>query len=234
MNNCELCDYSNRLIEKLKSLDTQNTLDLALVKKAIHWAKKYHNGQFRKSGEPFYTHPLEVAYMVSNYNLKTDVIIASILHDIIEDTEVTVEMIQDDFGWRIAEMVDRLTRDRPGGIKLSVRQIIRNAYKNNDIEVLLIKLVDRLHNMLTLDAQPAEKQEAITEETLQNFLTLSICVGEKIPEMLGIEQCIDTLCSQYLKIREKKKEFEEMITFLDNVPLPSLSSQNKIFPIHIL
>ena len=89
MNYLEPCYYSDRLIEKLKSLDTKNVLDYKLINKAIYWAKKYHGEQKRKSGEPYYTHPLEVAYMISEHKLKTNVIVASILHDIIEDTEVT-------------------------------------------------------------------------------------------------------------------------------------------------
>ena len=120
MDYSEPCKYSIRLIAKLKSLDTKNVLDFNLINKAIYFAKKYHEGQLRKSGEPFYSHPLEVAYMVSDYNLKTDVIASSILHDIIEDTEVTAKMIHNAFGQRIAEMVDRLTRDRPDGTKLIV------------------------------------------------------------------------------------------------------------------
>ena len=83
------CKYSIRLIGKLKLLDTNGVLDFGLINKAIYFAKKYHDGQLRKSGEPFYSHPLEVAYMISDYNLKTDVIAASILHDVVEDTEVT-------------------------------------------------------------------------------------------------------------------------------------------------
>jgi (p)ppGpp synthase/HD superfamily hydrolase len=132
------CKYSIRLIEKLKSLDNQNVLDFELITKAIYWAKKYHGDQKRKSGEAYYTHPLEVAYMISEYKLKTDLIVASILHDIIEDTEVTVEMIQGTFGERIAEMVDSLTRDRPDGTKLSVEEILNNSYHLRDKEVLLM------------------------------------------------------------------------------------------------
>lgn len=95
MNCTEPCNCSIKLIEKLKSLDTKNVLNFELINKAIYWARKYHGDQKRKSGEPYYSHPLEVAYMISDYNLKTDVIVASILHDIIEDMEVTVEMIHD-------------------------------------------------------------------------------------------------------------------------------------------
>lgn len=165
----EPCKYSIRLIEKLKSLDTQNVLDFELINKAVYWARKYHGDQKRKSGEPYYSHPLEVAYMVSEYKLNTDVIVASILHDIIEDTEVTVEMIQGTFGQRIAEMVDRLTRDRPDGTKLSVEEIITTAYKTGDSEVLLVKVIDRLHNLSTVSCikkQSIKKQIKETYDAL--------------------------------------------------------------------
>ncbi len=161
MDYLEPCQYSSRLIEKLESLDTKKTLDFDLINKAIYWAKKYHGDQKRKSGEAYYTHPLEVAYMISEHKLKTDVIVASILHDIIEDTEVTAGMIIDNFGWRIAEIVDRLTRDRPDGSKLTVEEILNNSYQEKDKEVLLIKLFDRLHNMQTLGCILPEKAKKI-------------------------------------------------------------------------
>ena len=189
MDYSEPCKYSIRLIEKLKSLDTKNVLDFNLINKAIYFAKKYHDGQLRKSGEPFYTHPLEVAYMISDYNLKTDVITASILHDIIEDTEVTVRMIQDTFGQRIAEMVDRLTRDRPDGSKLSVGEILNNSYQEKDREVLLIKLFDRLHNMQTLGVKSPEKIKKIADETLLIFIALAMYL-----EVVEIKQKLSELC----------------------------------------
>jgi (p)ppGpp synthase/HD superfamily hydrolase len=189
MDYSEPCKYSIRLIEKLKSLDTTNVLDFNLINKAIYFAKKYHDGQLRKSGEPFHTHPLEVAYMISDYNLKTDVITASILHDIIEDTEVTVRMIQNTFGQRIAEMVDRLTRDRPDGSKLSVGEILNNSYQEKDREVLLIKLFDRLHNMQTLGVKSPEKIKKIADETLLIFIALAIYL-----EVVEIKQKLSELC----------------------------------------
>ena len=189
MDYSEPCKYSIRLIEKLKSLDTTNVLDFNLINKAIYFAKKYHDGQLRKSGEPFYTHPLEVAYMISDYNLKTDVITASILHDIIEDTEVTVRMIQDTFGQRIAEMVDRLTRDRPDGSKLSVGEILNNSYQEKDREVLLIKLFDRLHNMQTIGVKSPEKIKKIADETLLIFIALAMYL-----EVVEIKQKLSELC----------------------------------------
>jgi (p)ppGpp synthase/HD superfamily hydrolase len=166
------CQYSTRLIEKLKSLDTKNMLDFDLINKAIYWAKKYHGEQKRKSGEPYYTHPLEVAYMISEYQIKTDVIVASILHDIIEDTEVTAGMILDNFSWRIAQMVDMLTRDRPDGSKLSVEEVLNNARQKQDKEVLLIKLIDRLHNIRTLWVKSPKKFQKICKETIEEFIIL--------------------------------------------------------------
>ena len=179
MNYLEPCQYSIRLTEKLKSLDTQNVLDFELINKAIYWARKYHGDQKRKSGEPYYSHPLEVAYMISEYKLKTNIIAVSILHDIVEDTEGTVEMIEGTFGQRIAEMVDRLTRDRPNGTKLSVEEILNNAYHLKDKEVLLIKLFDRLHNIQTIKSQSPEKQEKICKETIKHMLLTCFYIENK-------------------------------------------------------
>jgi (p)ppGpp synthase/HD superfamily hydrolase len=221
------CQYSTRLIERLKSLDTEKKLDFDLIHKAIYWAKKYHDGQFRKSGEPFYTHPLEVAYMLSEYKLKTDVIVTAILHDIVEDTGVTAGMILDEFGRRIEEMVDRLTRDRPDGSKLSVEEILNNAYKKNDQEVLLIKVVDRLHNMQTIGAKSPEKIKNTLIQTFQRFVSLSMFLGN------------DTVIMSMLEKRIIKLSYENIHHLSSNLPvvkynfqLPSLASQSIISRIH--
>jgi (p)ppGpp synthase/HD superfamily hydrolase len=225
------CQYSTRLIERLKSLDTENLLDFDLIDKAIYWAKKYHDGQFRKSGEPYYTHPLEVAYLVSEYNLTTNVIVTAILHDVVEDSEATVGMIVDAFSWRISEMVDRLTRDRPDGSKLSVEEILNNAYAKDDKEVLLIKVGDRLHNMQTVGSMSDEKQTKQVEETLKNFLILieELSLGQ-------IGECVYNKCfqlnnkfgliSEVNMINTKSVFNEEFI-----LPFPSFQNdvpQNKI------
>jgi len=188
MDYLEPCQYSSRLIEKLESLDTKKTLDFDLINKAIYWAKKYHGDQKRKSGEPYYSHPLEVAYMISEHKLKTDVIVASILHDRVEDTEVTVGMIFDNFGQRIAQMVDRLTRDRPDGTKLTIEEIITNAYQKEDKEVLLIKLIDRLHNMVTLDSISDNKKRQIALETATVIVPFSKDINlEKALNILSVQ-----------------------------------------------
>ena len=217
MNYSEPCHYSTRLIERLKSLDTEESLDFVLIDKAIYWAKKYHDGQFRKSGEPFYTHPLEVAYLVSEYNLTTNVIVTAILHDVVEDSEATVGMILDAFSWRIAEMVNRLTRDRPDRSKLSVEEILNNAYEKNDKEVLLVKVVDRLHNMQTIDSMSDEKQKQTAIETLKSVIYHSNNID--LEELLNILSSNITFPENvnYLKRLYSKKFFS------DNFLLPSLN-----------
>lgn len=212
LNYSNNCTYSIRLVEKLKSIDIENNLDFDLINKAIYWAKKYHDGQYRKSGEPFYTHPLEVAYMVSDYKLTTDVVVTSILHDIIEDTEVTAGMILDDFGWRITEMVDRLTRDRPDGSKLTVEEILTNAYFKQDDEVLLIKCADRLHNMLTLSAKNKDKQAKTSHETFDIFIVYAMYIENK-----HLYQSLYDLCSKYLyitKSNDKLSQLDESYSYL--------------------
>jgi (p)ppGpp synthase/HD superfamily hydrolase len=223
MNYLEPCQYSIRLIEKLKSLDTKNVLDFELIDKAIYWARKYHGSQKRKSGEPYYTHPLEVAYMISDYKLKTDVIVASILHDIIEDTEVTAGMIIDNFGWRITEMVDRLTRDRPDGTKLSVEKILENAYEMDDKEVLLIKLIDRLHNIQTIAFQSPEKRKKIVEQTFKKFTSLVMYYGVR-----QIELDLDRLCQEYLVRTDVSQNVNQhhKIFSKDNVQILALAYKN--------
>ena len=219
MNYSEHCQYSTRLLEKLKLLDTQQVLDFALINKAIYWAKKYHGEQKRKSGEAYYTHPLEVAYMISDYKLKTDIIVASILHDIIEDTEVTVGMIFDNFGQRIAEMVDRLTRDRPDGTKLSVEEILENAYKHKDKEVLLIKFIDRLHNMETLDSMSDSKKQKIALETATVIIPFSEDVHlEKLLNILSVKVLSPESVNYLNKLYSMKFS-------LDNYQLPALIEQ---------
>lgn len=215
------CNYSIRLIEKLKSLDTEGVLDFEVINKAISFAKKYHQGQLRKSGEPFYSHPLEVAYIISDYNLKTDVIAASILHDIVEDTEVTIKIILENFGPRITEMVDRLTRDRPDGSKLSIKELLNNAYELRDQEVLLIKLIDRLHNIRTIKSMSAQKIEKIVAETLTNFIASSIYLG-----LLEVEQQLTESCMYYYS-KQKNKPYKKKSIFSfndNNSPLLSLIS----------
>jgi (p)ppGpp synthase/HD superfamily hydrolase len=96
----EPCPYSTRLLDKLLVLNEQAKFELTAIKKAIYYAKIYHGK--RQSGEPYYSHPLEVAYLIADYLFRTDIIITSILHDTLEDTTLTFEMIEHSFGIVIA------------------------------------------------------------------------------------------------------------------------------------
>lgn len=192
------CCYSERLIDKLLKLNERvnNKIDIVGVKRAIYFAKKYHGDQKRQSGEPYYSHPLEVAYMVANYLFRTDIIITAILHDTIEDTVLTQETIADIFGEQIASQVEDLTRIKPYG-KISSAEMVELLYKQKKYDVLLIKLFDRLHNMQTIGAKSPEKVQKIIAETLISFI--SFAVHFEMPE-LG--QHLTDLCYQGLAVTQ--------------------------------
>ena len=108
----EVCCYSSRLLGKLCSIHKRDKdeIDFIEIKKAIYYAKKYHGAQRRDAGEPYYSHPLEVAYTISDYLFRTDIIVTSILHDTLEDTNTTFEMIESIFSPLMANPVKDLTR----------------------------------------------------------------------------------------------------------------------------
>lgn len=117
-------------------------------------------------------------------------------------------MIFDNFSWRIAEMVDMLTRDRPDGTKLTIEEVITNAYKKADKEVLLIKLIDRLHNIQTIESMSTQKIEKIIAETLTNFIASSMYLG-----LLEIEQQLTESC-MYYDSKQKNKPYKKSLYFL--------------------
>lgn len=126
--------------------------------------------------------------MVSEYNLTTNVIVTAVLHDVVEDSEATVGMIVDAFSRRIAEMVDRLTRDRPDGSKLSVETILNNAYEKNDKEVLLIKVIDRLHNLSTISHLEEKKIIQQKQETINaRFIGIAAIISINLEEALFLK-----------------------------------------------
>ena len=161
------CYYTNKLLTKLLYLKTYSTnqIDFMEIFKAIFFAKKYHKNQFRQSGEPYYSHPLEVAYIVSNYLFKTEAIIVSILHDTIEDTVVTKKMLEINFGSSIANQVEYLTRIKDGR-KITSEQIIESLYNQKKYDLLVIKLIDRLHNLQTIHIKTTNKIKETVIETL--------------------------------------------------------------------
>lgn len=172
MNYKSECEYSIKLMSKLTK-NSKKILDFAKIEEAIYWARKYHDGQMRKTGEPFYSHPLEVASMVSDYFFNTEAIVASILHDIVEDTEVTIDMVFQEFGTRVAKMVYYLTRIRFGE-KLEVQVVLRELVSLNDEETLVIKIMDRKHNMQTIHGMKDYKQRKKIDETLHEIIACCI------------------------------------------------------------
>ncbi|WP_341792410.1 HD domain-containing protein [Rickettsia endosymbiont of Gonocerus acuteangulatus] len=178
--NFEICIYAKKLLDKviyLNSVVKVPPVGVLEVRKAIYYAKKYHGSQMRQSGEPFYSHPIEVAYMISDYLFRTDILVTSILHDTIEDTELTKEKILQEFGENIANQVMDLTRIKENGIKISSAEMVEMLYKEKKHDVLLIKLFDRLHNIQTIGAKSPEKAKKIINETLISFIVLMPYLG---------------------------------------------------------
>ena len=186
------CEYSTKFINEIKELSEviNPTVNISLIKKAIIHAKKWHHGQKRGTGGPYYTHPLEVAIKVARKYLKTDVVVAAILHDVVEDSACTVEIIKVEFNSRIAEIVDRLTKVRDvvdgSQIKLTFQETINRLSEYDDYEATFIKLFDRIHNLETIEGLKPEKQEKMARET-NNFL---VEVVAKIADKLGINEKI--------------------------------------------
>ncbi|ARD86411.1 guanosine polyphosphate pyrophosphohydrolase [Rickettsia bellii] len=226
----EECIYAKKLLDRVTSLNKiikTQPVDIAEVKKAIYYARKYHGTQMRQSGEPFYSHPIEVAYMISDYLFRTDILVTSILHDTIEDTELTKEKILQEFGENIANQVVDLTRIKENGIKISSAEMIEMLYKEKKHDVLLIKLFDRLHNIQTLGVKSPEKIRKIVDETLKRFITLSIYLEDWVYGVLNISDTIAALCYHYLPIKKPMLQ-DQTITFKDNYQLPFPTAQNAI------
>ena len=188
------CKYSNRLLDKLLLLNEdkskEDKINISKIQKAIYYAKKYHGDQKRQSREPYYSHPFEVAYMISDYLFRTDIIVTSILHDTIEDTELTFEMIRKLFGEVIAHQVMDLTRITGGdGRKISSAEMVGFLFEQKKYDLLLIKQFDRLHNMQSIGAKSPEKIKKITEETIGTFTVLAAFLGIRSIEEELIQSC---------------------------------------------
>ncbi len=156
--------------------------DLALVRRAYTFAAEAHDGQTRKSGDPYVTHPLAVAQIIAELKLDVSSVCAGLLHDCVEDTSATVEQIGDIFGKEVAFLVDGVTK--LGKLPYSTReeQQAENFRKMllamaRDIRVILVKLCDRLDNMRSLNHLPPEKQERIATETMQIYAPLANRLG---------------------------------------------------------
>ena len=164
-------------------LNSRHRKKVDLITKAFNFAKQAHKGVRRLSGEPYIMHPISVAQIVcSEIGLGSTSICSALLHDVVEDTEYTVEDIENIFGPKIAQIVDGLTKISGGIFGEQASAQAENFKKllltmSEDIRVILIKIADRLHNMRTLDSQPANKQYKIAGETLYLYAPLAHRLG---------------------------------------------------------
>lgn len=185
------------LIDKIKVYDP--SVDEALILKAFVFSKKAHGVQKRASGELYFSHPLEVAFILAEMRLDTYSIITALLHDTVEDTLATLDDIRKMFGNQVTTLVDGVTKLSRLELKSEKTQAAENFRKlvlamSNDIRVLLVKLADRLHNMRTLNhISSPEKRVRIAHETMEIYAPLAERIG-----MQKLKDEFDDLAFQYL------------------------------------
>jgi len=205
-------------IKKIKTVNEASSLllektDTPKIQKALKFAIKAHKGQKRKSGEDYVIHPILVAAITSFFSNDEDVITAAILHDVVEDTPYTIYYIKDEFGKEVANLVEGLTKiieirdnslipsnsdEKLTKSALTFRKMLTASIK--DVRVLVIKLCDRVHNMLTLDALPLKKQKRIAEETLVVYAPIAHRLG-----IAKLKNILEDLSFKYLLPQEYKK-----------------------------
>jgi len=149
--------------------DASNIVDLALVRKSILYAKKYHGSQLRQTGEKYWHHPIGVAAMVAEVVCETNVIVAAVLHDTLEDTVLPLVTIEVVFGEVVASAVQCLTNKPGENLEDRVSDIVNSTIPPETEKILLVKLLDRVHNMRTLHVKKPEKRKQIVLET-ENIL----------------------------------------------------------------
>lgn len=192
------------LVDLVKSYDPE--ADEEALNRAYVFAMKKHGGQLRTSGDPYYSHPIEVAGILTKFKLDSASIIAGLLHDTVEDTDTTVAEVRELFGDQVASLVDGLTKlalieQKTGSSKQAENFRKLLLAMSDDIRVLLIKLADRLHNMRTLRFCPEEKRMRIARETLDIYAPLA--------ERIGMQEIKDEL--EEIAFAELHKEAHDSI-----------------------
>ena len=207
MNNITLQD----LLNKVKEYSPDQ---VACVKEAYEYANILHSGQTRQSGEPYISHPLNVAYILAEMHADSDTVCAGLLHDTIEDTNITKNDISHDFNQNIANLVDGVTKLSKMNFSTKKDQNYANTRKiitgiTEDVRIIIIKLADRLHNMRTLQFKSEFKQKENALETMEIFVPLAYYIGA-----YRIKSELEDLSLQYLKpdmykqIKNKKQNLE--------------------------
>lgn len=186
----------NELLSILKK--SNNNYDMRKINKAYELAEKAHGDQKRISGIPYVLHPTSVACIVAQFGMDSDSIIAALLHDVVEDTEYTLEYIRKEFGKDVANIVDGVTKISK--IKLYTReeQQAENVRKmliamSNDIRVIIVKLADRLHNMRTIECMPEQKRRDKSRENMEVFAPIAHRLGMK-----AVKEELEDLSLRYL------------------------------------
>lgn len=202
-------------VQKIVDIVRQNypTADYTQIIKAYELAKKAHGDQKRRSGEPYIIHPIAVAKILAEYHLDVDTIVAALLHDVIEDTEYTYEDLEEIFNEHIAYMVEsvsKITRLNYQSKEESQAEYIRKMVlsMSNDIRIIIIKLVDRLHNMRTLEYMSTPKQKEKSRETLEIYAPIANRLG-----IQSIKTELEDLAFRYLK----PKEFSDLQRKVDRL-----------------
>src|ERR1044071_7218396 len=162
--------------------ETRPSDELKLVRKAYEYSQQHHAGQTRASGEPYLVHPLEVASVLAEMKMDPTAIAAGLLHDSVEDTTVTLEDIEGEFGDQVAHIVEGVTKISKIDFASKEERQAENVRKMilamvDDIRVVLIKLADRLHNMRTLAALPEDRQKQIAKETMEIYAPIAHRLG---------------------------------------------------------
>ena len=181
-------------------IDTKRPYNMDKIRSAYEYAAAMHEGQFRKSGEPYITHPISVAVIVTELELDTDSVCAALLHDTIEDCKdkTNLDVLKKKFGAEVAELVDGLTKLTDIHFENKEDESIENLRKmflamSKDIRVILIKLADRLHNMRTLNAKSESRQRSIALETMHVYAPLAHRLG-----IQKIKNELENLALKYL------------------------------------
>ena len=195
-NEASVYERFEKLKEKIK--ETNPTANIARIQEAFEFALTAHGGQRRKDGSPYITHPLAAAEIIVEMGLDEDSIIATLLHDCIEDTEVTHEDVARLFGPRIAELVEGVTKlgyvvssTKEEAQMENLRKMLLAMAK--DIRVIMIKMADRLHNMRTMEFQKEEKRRSKALETMQIYAPIAHRLG-----MQRIKWELEDLSLKYL------------------------------------
>lgn len=248
MNEAEIKDY-NELLDCMKNQG--GSYDIPLIKKAFEFCVEYHNGQKRLTNEAYYIHPFNVAKIIVTLGMDSQSIAAALLHDVVEDTDVSVEDIKKQFGDEVALLVDGVTKIGRLSISSKEQQQAESLRKmliamGKDIRVIIIKLADRLHNMRTIDAMPEQKQRDKSLETLEIYAPIAHRLGirpvkEELEDLAikhldpvaysEIEQLLKVRYTERIQILEDiKKGIETRLK--EEMPNVKMSFQGRVKSIH--